>query len=172
MLNKTNANALAGAGSLGNVTNTGSLTINNSAIVRLSGTGDDQIADTAGPVFAKGGTFDLNSHNETISGLQLGDGTGTPSITATTGVLTSLSTIAAQSGSSAAVLNGTTGLTKTTAGTVILSAPNSYSGNTAVSAGVLTVTGSINNSTNISTDPAAVLNASGATNGGLPPPPC
>jgi fibronectin-binding autotransporter adhesin len=52
-------------------------------------------------------------------------------------VLTSTAAIAAQSGSSSAILDSANGLTKTTSGTITLAAVNSYTGNTRVNAGTL-----------------------------------
>jgi autotransporter-associated beta strand protein len=113
----------------------------NGGIARLGGSGGDQILNSAAAtVTVVGGTFDVATFSETLTGtLQIGNGTLNGSVTGTTGILSNQATVNAQSGSAAAILSGTAGLTKTTAGTVSLSGANTYIGTTTVSAGTLQV---------------------------------
>ncbi|MBD9355791.1 autotransporter domain-containing protein [Methylomonas albis] len=94
--------------------------------------GASDVLANASSLIVNGGTFDLGSNNDTVTGVQLLSG----SITGT-GTLTSTSTFDVQSGTVSAALGGSVGLTKTTAGTVTLSGTNAYTGNTQVSAGTL-----------------------------------
>jgi filamentous hemagglutinin family protein len=92
--------------------------------------------DTGSSLVVNGGTFDVNSFNQTLAGVQLASG----SITGTSGVLTSTSNFDFRSGFVSAILAGTVGVDKTTGGTVTLAANNIFTGATNISAGTLAVT--------------------------------
>jgi fibronectin-binding autotransporter adhesin len=112
----------------------GNLTIGDGAgtdIVKLLAS--DQITNTSA-LTVSGGTFDLQSFNETVGAVTLTSG----SIVSTTGTLTG-SSYAVESGTVSAILGGTAALTKSTAGTVILSGNNTYSGTTTISGGTLQI---------------------------------
>ena len=83
-----------------------------------------------------GGTFDLNSNNQTLGALS---GTG-GAITLGSGTLTAGD---ASSTTLASVISGTGGLTKQGSGTLNLTGNSTYTGPTAVNAGTLLVNGSI-----------------------------
>ncbi|CAD6873951.1 autotransporter-associated beta strand repeat-containing protein [Methylomonas fluvii] len=91
----------------------------------------DVLANTSS-LIVNGGTFDLGSNNDTVTGVQLLSG----SITGT-GTLTSTSDFDMQAGTVSANLGGSVGLNKTSAGTVTLSGSNTYTGNTQVNVGTL-----------------------------------
>jgi autotransporter-associated beta strand protein len=96
---------------------------------------DNVFADT-GAMTVSGGTFDMNTHSDTVGAVTLSSG----SITGTTGVLTGTGySVTNTTGSTliSANLAGNGSLTKTGAGTLILSGSNSYTGNTTVNAGTL-----------------------------------
>jgi len=86
-------------------------------------------------VTVSGGTFDINSRNETVGAVTLNSG----SIIGTTGTLTG-SSYATTSGTISAILGGAVTLTQSGAGTTTLSGANTYSGATTVSSGTLNVT--------------------------------
>ncbi len=112
---------------------------------------DNQIANT-GSVAVTGGTLSMATSNNSVAGVQVAGG----SITGTSGVLTSASTIDAQSGTVSAKLGGSKGLTKTTTGTVTLQGANTYTGTTTVSAGIL----------NLNTTGGIAVNGGVVINGG------
>src|SRR5262249_4615662 len=87
-----------------------------------------------------GGTFDLNSFNQTIGSLA-----GAGSVTLGAGTLTTGSDNTSTTFSG--TISGAGGLTKIGAGTLVLTGTNPYSGATAVNGGRLTVNGAIPNST-------------------------
>ncbi len=132
LLNKASSSSVHAIGN-------GNLVVNG-ALVRLTGTGDDQILDTAN-VTVNSGTFDINSNNETVNNVTLTGG----SITGTTGVLSTLDTsdLALQSGTISAILAGEGVINKTTSGTVTLSGANTFAGTTYLTAGTLTANGSL-----------------------------
>ncbi|MDR6873430.1 autotransporter-associated beta strand protein [Bosea sp. BE125] len=134
------------------ITGTGGLTINGAGFSQgftqpLSYTGATTILNGrlelgGNNIIANGSTvvingasaiLDIQSFTDTVAGVSLQAG----SIAGTTGVLTSLTDIDAQSGSVSAILGGAAGLTKTTAGTVMLSGANTYTGATTINAGTL-----------------------------------
>ncbi|MCE9555123.1 MAG: autotransporter-associated beta strand repeat-containing protein [Planctomycetes bacterium] len=82
----------------------------------------DPIADGQN-VTVSSGTLNIGAFSDTVNTITLSGGT----ITGTTGVLTSTSTIQAQSGTVSAVLGGDVGMNKTT-GTVTLSGLNTFTG--------------------------------------------
>ncbi len=88
------------------------------------------------------GTLALNGFNDTVGLVIVAGG----SITGT-GTLSSTANFDVRSGSSSAILGGTTGLTKSTAGSFTLSNANTYTGTTSVYAGTL-VLGHATNSLN------------------------
>jgi filamentous hemagglutinin family protein len=98
--------------------------------------GSNNALDTGSSLVVNGGTFDVNSYNQTLAGVQLASG----SITGTSGVLTSTSNFDFRSGFVSAILAGTVGVDKNTGGTVTLAANNIFTGATNVSAGTLAVT--------------------------------
>jgi fibronectin-binding autotransporter adhesin len=91
---------------------------------------------TSGSVTVNGGTLDVQSYSPTVGGLTLTSGSIIGS-----GIITSSTTYALQSGTVSAQLAGGTsvGLTKTGAGTVTVSQGNTYSGVTTISNGTLSV---------------------------------
>jgi autotransporter-associated beta strand protein len=103
----------------------------NSGTVKYTGTGTDQIANTAA-VNVSGGTLDIVGNSDTVGAVTLTSG----NINGTTGTLTG-SSYGVQSGSISAKLGGTGALTKSNAGTVILTGANSYTGGTNINAGTL-----------------------------------
>jgi autotransporter-associated beta strand protein len=116
------------------------------------------LADT-GTLIVNGGTFGLQTFNETVGAVTLSSG----SITGSGGILNG-SSYNIQSGSISAILAGTATLVKSTSGIVTLSGANSYTGATVVNGGTLslnfTVSGApganiINHNTNSS---ALILN--------------
>jgi autotransporter-associated beta strand protein/T5SS/PEP-CTERM-associated repeat protein len=113
-------------------------TIINAGTLRL-GPGGSLAPITALTVNA-GGTFDLNSFNQTIGSLA-----GAGNVTLGAGTLTTGSDNTSTTFSG--TISGTGGLTKIGAGTLVLTGNNPYSGATAVNGGRLTVNGSIPNST-------------------------
>lgn len=117
----------------------------NGGLVRLGGTGGDQIYNET-PVTVAGGTLDLATFSETVRSVTLQSG----SIVGTTGVLTGTTNHAMQSGSVSGILGGTVGLTKSTSGTVALTGTNSYSGATTITGGVLAVSFLTNGGSNSS----------------------
>jgi fibronectin-binding autotransporter adhesin len=113
-------------------TYTGATTVNDGTL-RISV--DDRIADTSA-LIVSGGTFDLQTFQETLANVTMSSGaiTGTGAGTLTASAFTF------ESGTATAILAGSGAtLTKTTNGTVILSGDNSYTGSTNVNAGTLQV---------------------------------
>jgi autotransporter-associated beta strand protein len=92
----------------------------------------DQLA-SGKTLVVNSGTFDLQSFDQTLAGVQLTGGT----LAGTTGTLTSTSAFDLQAGTVSAGLAGAVGLNKTTTGTLTLSGSNSYTGTTTVAAGTL-----------------------------------
>jgi filamentous hemagglutinin family protein len=125
-LTKTSAGTVTLSG--GN-TYTGATTVNAGTLTL----GASNVLADASTLVVDGGTFDINSRNDTVAGVSLKSG----SITGSSGVLTSTSTFDVQSGSVGAILGGSAGLTKTTAGTVTLAGANTYTGVSTVNAGTL-----------------------------------
>ena len=107
----------------------GSLTVNGGTAKLLAAS---QIAATKNLVVSSG-TFDIQTFNQTLAGVQMTGG----NITGSTGVLTSTGAYDMQSGTASAILGGAVALNKTTAGTVTLSGANTYTGATAINAGTL-----------------------------------
>ena len=110
----------------------------NAAQFITAGTGTVQLLQsnifpTNMPVFANGGTIDIQSNSQVIGDLSLGGGTITGSGTITP---TSLSTV---SGQIVSPLTGSYGLSQVGAGTTELDATNAFTGNVLVSAGVLRI---------------------------------
>ncbi|MDO9072286.1 MAG: autotransporter-associated beta strand repeat-containing protein [Rubrivivax sp.] len=93
---------------------------------------NDVLAD-ASALVVNGGSFDISHHSDTVASLSLQSG----AVTGSTGVLTSIASVDARSGSIGAVLGGSAGLAKTTIGTVTLGGANTYTGPTTVSGGTL-----------------------------------
>ena len=139
----------------------------------------DRIANTSN-LNVSGGTFDLQSFNETVGAVTLTSGTISGTGTAT---LTG-SSFTLQSGTVSAILAGTGTVTKTTSGTVTLSGANTFTGSTTISAGILQVNTNnalgtaasgttvangavlqLNNVTYSTAEPLT-LNGSGISNGG------
>lgn len=111
----------------------GTLTKSGAGTLTLLG-GNNCLPNTL-TVTINAGTLDLSSYNNTVRGVTLVDGSITGS-----GILTSNSHFAVQSGSISIVLAGgagITGLTKTGSGTVTLDAANTFTGFTTVSGGTL-----------------------------------
>jgi autotransporter-associated beta strand protein len=135
----------AGANTTGSLTKIGAGTLTLSGANAYTGTttisagtltlGASNVLATGSTVAVNGGTFNINTRNNTVAGVQLASG----SITGTTGVLTSTTAYDVQSGTVSAILAGGVGLNKTTAGTVTLSGANTYTGGTTISAGTLQI---------------------------------
>ena len=143
-LNKTGAGTmvLSGNNTYSGGTEVSAGTLQTSANDRLSNTGALTIS---------GGTFDMQTFNETTGAVTLSSG----SITGT-GTLTG-SSYSVSSGSISTILAGTGGLTKSGGGTVTLTGANTYTGTTTVSGGSLVVN-------TYTFSPSATLSiASGAT---------
>jgi fibronectin-binding autotransporter adhesin len=120
---------LAGANTYTGLTTVSAGTLQISASERLA---------NSGALTVSGGTFDLQTFNETVAAVTLSSGSITGSGSAT---LTG-SSYAVQSGSVSAILGGTAALTKSTSGTVTLSGANTFTGSTTVNAGTLTLAAS------------------------------
>src|SRR5207237_3130461 len=97
----------------------------------------ERLADL-GALTVSGGTFDLQTFNETVGVVTLSSG----SITGSGSAMLTGSSYAVQSGAISAILGGTAQLTKTTSGSVTLSGANTYSGGTAINGGTLYITSS------------------------------
>jgi len=140
---------------------------------------NDRIAN-ASNLNVSGGTFDLQTFNETLGAVTLSSGT----ISGTgTGTLTG-SSYTLQSGTVSAILAGNTTVTKNTSGNVTLSGANTFTGSTTISAGTLQVntnnalgtaasgttvaSGAVLtlNNVNYATAEPLTLNGSGISNGG------
>ncbi len=91
--------------------------------------------NTSSGVSVAGGTLDLQTFNQTVTGAQLTAGT-----IIGTGTLTSTSTYDLQAGTVNAVLAGAVGMTKSGTGTVNLTASNAYTGVNTINGGVVNVT--------------------------------
>lgn len=112
---------------------------------------------------AGGGTLDLNGHNQTVEG----------GLTGTSGKINNSSTNAvvltvnnsSDSTYGSATIQGNLSLVKQGAAKLTLSGANTYTGDTLISNGTLTVTGSINKSTNIIIGPGAILGGLTMTTG-------
>ena len=132
-----------------------------SALIRLAGTGDDQIWDGS-TVNMNAGGFDMNGRNETITNMRLnGDGpnglgalrnnsAGTSSTLTLSGTLALGVTDVGGAGSApriggagnltvAGVMTGTTGFTKVGVGALTLTANNTFTGATLLNAGTLQI---------------------------------
>jgi len=109
----------------------GGLTINTGSTVQLGGTGGDQIFD-GNTVTINGGTFNLNSLNETVGVLSGAGGTITSS-----GAATLTLGSGNGSGTNSSTISASVAITKTGSGLQMLSGNNTYSGITTVSGGTL-----------------------------------
>ena len=119
----------------------------NGGTIQLSGTGGDQIADTASIIVSAASTFDLNGNNETIAALEGSGGTITNSAASTTSTLTVGAGDATGAFGGTIADTGTGGtagvvaITKAGSGTQTLSGANTYSGTTEVGGGTLALAG-------------------------------
>lgn len=117
-------------------------------------------------LFINGGTLTLNNAAQTIENLS-----GTASGTIVLGAGHVLTTDPAGNATFAGVISGTGSLVKSNAlsganiRTLTLSGINTYSGSTTISGGILTLTGSIANSSVIDVKAGATFNVSGVTGG-------
>jgi autotransporter-associated beta strand protein len=172
-LNKTGAGTMVlGAVNLFNGgTNVTAGTLQLGAINRLLTTGGLTIG---------GGTFDLQTFNQTTGAVTLSSG----SITGTGGATLTGSSYTLQSGTVSATLAGNGTVTKNTSGSVTLSGSNTFTGSTTISAGTLQVNtnnalgtaasgttvanGAVLtlNNVNYSTAEPLTLNGTGISNGG------
>jgi autotransporter-associated beta strand protein/T5SS/PEP-CTERM-associated repeat protein len=126
-------------------------TIINAGTLQLGPGGS--LAPTGALTVNAGGTFDLNSFNQTVGSLA---GAGNVALGAGRLTTGSDNTSTTFSGT----ISGAGGLTKIGAGTLALTGTNPYSGATAVNGGRLTVNGSIPNST-LTVDGGATLGGIG-----------
>lgn len=116
----------------------------------------DQIANTANVTFSgTTATWNMSTRSETVNGLSLVEGV----ITSSTGVLTSLTDIDAQSGVSTATLGGSAGIIKTTSGEFRISKANTFTGLVTVNGGTLLVT----NGNGLGSNASGTVVNSGAT---------
>lgn len=121
------------------------LTINNGGVARITGTGGDQIYNSATVTLSSGGTFDLYGSSETVGNLAGGGGVVDNTAPGTSASLTlnngngTFGGTLQNSGAGA-----TLALVKAGTGTFTLSGANSYSGGTTVSNGVLALTTAAN----------------------------
>ena len=115
----------------------------------------ERIANTT-PLRVSGGTFDLQSFNETVAAVTLESG----SIIASGGTLTG-TVYNVESGTIGARLGGNGALNKSTAGTVTLTAANVYTGGTTINDGTLLV----NNAAGSGTGTGTVTVAAGTLGG-------
>jgi fibronectin-binding autotransporter adhesin len=140
---------------------------------------NDRLLSSAGLTIG-GGTFDLQTFNQTTGAVTLSSG----SITGTGTATVTGSSYDLQSGTVTARLAGNGTVTKTTTGTVTLSGSNTFSGSTTISAGTLQVntnnalgtaasgttvaSGAVLtlNNVNYSTAEPLTLNGTGISNGG------
>ncbi len=99
---------------------------------------NDRLA-TASNLTVSGGTFNMQTFNQTVAAVKLTGG----NINGSTATLTSTAAFDAQQGTVSAKLAGSSGLNKTGAGTVILNGINTYTGTTSISNGLLVVNGSL-----------------------------
>jgi autotransporter-associated beta strand protein len=185
--NTTESGVISGTGTL-NKTGSGTMVLGgantytgdtNVSAGTLQISANDRIANTSN-LNVSGGTFDLQSFNETVGVVTLFSGT----ISGTgTGTLTG-SSYTLQSGTVSAILAGNTTVTKNTSGTVTLSGANTFTGSTTISAGTLQVNtnsalgsavsgttvanGAVLklNNVNYTTAEPLTLNGSGISNGG------
>ena len=111
----------------------GDVTVNGGIVKLLQA---EQI-NTSRNLLVTGGSFDLQSSNQTLANVVLDGG----SLLGGTGVLTSTNAFDLRSGTAAAILGGSAGIVKSSAGTVILSGANTFSGGTTVSEGILIAAG-------------------------------
>jgi autotransporter-associated beta strand protein len=126
-------------------------TIVNAGTLQLGPGGS--LAPTGALTVNAGGTFDLNSFNQTVGSLA-----GAGNVTLGAGTLTTGNDNTSTTFSGA--ISGTGGLTKIGAGTFVLTGNNPYSGATAVNGGRLIVNGAIPNST-LTVDGGATLGGIG-----------
>jgi autotransporter-associated beta strand protein len=117
---------LSGGNTYSGGTNVSAGTLRISAADRLT---------NAGALTVSGGTFDLQTFNETVGTVTLTSGSITGSGSAT---LTG-SSYTVESGTASAILGGTGALTKNTSGTVTLSGANTYTGGSTVNGGTVVI---------------------------------
>ena len=163
------------------------LTVNSGATAKLTGTGGDQIFDSASAIVNTSGVFDLNGQNETVNVLTLNgtgisgggalinnNGTTTSTITANGGItLGSTSSIGGSANiTTSNVISGLTfGVTKVGTGTLTLTGSNAYTGATTISGGILSLgngslTGSLSASSVITNNANLTINRSNAVTQG------
>jgi fibronectin-binding autotransporter adhesin len=111
-----------------------SVTVTNSGILRL---GKDTQINPNATVNINSGTFELNAHNENLTGILLDNGGQILNGGNTSKTLTITNSMDFRNGLCASRLAGTGVLVKSTAGTVTLSLDNANAGGVLVSAGIL-----------------------------------
>jgi autotransporter-associated beta strand protein len=122
----------------------------------------ERITDTAA-LKVSGGTFNMQTFNETVGQVQLTGGTISGTGTAT---LTSANAFDLQAGSVSARLAGNVGLNKSGTGAVTLGGANTYTGATHVSAGRLIINGSLVGGA-VTVDAGASVGGSGTIGGAI-----
>jgi autotransporter-associated beta strand protein len=169
IVNQGTLNLNKASGSHAHVIGGPGLTVNTGATARITGTGGDQIYDSASVAVSSGGTFDLNGNSETIANL---NGSGLVDNTAAgTSALLSLSngtcTFSGTLQNSAAGAKLT--VTKSGTGTLTLSGTNSYSGGTTISSsGTIALSTSANSTAMAYTNLSGTLNVIAANSTSLP----
>ncbi len=118
------------------------LNINTGNTVQITGTGGDQIVNTAGVTINSTGTFDLNAQNETINTLTGNNAAAI--VTNSNAAGTSILSVGGNNGSAtfAGVIQngaGTIGLSQIGTGTETLTGLNTYTGATTISSGQIVV---------------------------------
>ena len=128
-------------------------------------TANGAVASASNLSVQTGATFDINGHVDTVNNVQLVGGTIRDTLGG--GVLTSTTTIDAQSGTAGAILAGSNGLSKSTTGTVTLGSANTFTGSTTVGGGTLQVDGSLAVGSAVTVQSGGQLDGAGTVNGSV-----
>jgi fibronectin-binding autotransporter adhesin len=119
----------------------GSTFVNGSGVLKLSGSGGDQIEDSAVIWLDNGGTLDMAGQSETVGAISSSTGTLSGKVTNS---VAALSTLTFNTGSSNGVFHGdiedgsgTVAVAKTNTGIMFLAGNNTFTGGISVTAGTL-----------------------------------